>query len=262
MRSTRRFYAGLLGFAGLAGLFSAALATAADPGEGDAYARFLGSYVVDEAPGVTSIRYDAVTRDDRAALDGWIADQAASGPPAPRDAAFAYWVNLYNAVTLDVVLDHYPVASIRDIRFGFGIRPGPWREELVTVNGAPMSLDDIEHGTLREDWDEPRVHFAVNCASIGCPALLPEPFAATTLEAQLDAATRAFVNSGRAVQVDEEGDLILSSIFKWYGDDFGSSDRAILDWLRLYADADTAALLDGRTEIDGYAYDWSLNDAN
>ncbi|WP_188481182.1 DUF547 domain-containing protein [Aquisalinus flavus] len=237
------------------------LAPAVQAAGDTAYDRFLGAYVVEKSPGVTAVRYGAVAQADHAALEDWIGDQAASGPPDDRDAAFAWWVNLYNAVTLDVVLDNYPVASIRDIRFGLGIRPGPWREDLVTVNGEEMSLDDIEHGTLRENWDEPRVHFAVNCASIGCPALLPEPFAAATLDARLDAATRAFVNSGRAVMV-EDGDLILSSIFDWYGGDFGGSDAAILDWLRPYADGETAAMLDGRTKIDGYAYDWSLNEAD
>ncbi|NHK26649.1 DUF547 domain-containing protein [Parvularcula flava] len=246
-----------------ANLFSALIllvATSADAGE-ETYSRFLDTFVVEQGPGVTSVRYGEVTDKDRDALKAWIESQAVAGPPEDRDAAFAWWVNLYNAVTLDVVLDNYPVDSIRDIRFGFGLRPGPWREDLVAVNGEAMSLDDIEHGTLREEWDEPRVHFAVNCASIGCPALLPEPFAAETLETQLDTATRAFVNSGRAVQVDEGGDLILSSIFQWYGEDFGDNDRAILDWLRFYAEGDTAAMLDGRRKIDGYAYDWSLNEA-
>jgi len=245
-------------FTCLFSMLSLLLATAAQAEEGDSYARFLDSYVAEEAPGITAVRYGAVTVEDHDALTDWIGKQAEVGPPQERDAAFAYWVNLYNAVTLDIVLDNYPVDSIRDIRFGLGLRPGPWREDLVTVRGDEMSLDDIEHGTLREDWDEPRVHFAVNCASIGCPALLPEPFAAATLDAQLDDATRAFVNSGRAVQVDD-GDLILSSIFKWYGKDFGGNDRATLDWLRKYAQGETATLLDGRTKIDGYAYDWSLN---
>ena len=225
-----------------------------------AFAQILSEHVTVKAPGVTRVDYAALGADGAAALERYIATLSGIDPTTlTREAAFAYWVNLYNAVTLDVVLEHYPVESIRDIRFGLGLRPGPWREELVTVNGAALSLDNIEHDILREYWDEPRVHVAVNCASVGCPALRAAPFTADRLEAQLDDAARAFVNSGRAAYL-EGSRLTVSSLFKWYEEDFGDSEAGVIDWLSHYADEDLAASLERSDGIDAYAYDWSLND--
>ena len=112
-----------------------------------------------------------------------------------RDEQCAYWINLYNALTLEVVLDHYPVDSIRDIDISPGLfSQGPWGKKLITVEGEQVSLNDIEHRILRPIWRDPRIHYAINCASLGCPNLQPRPFTGRTLDHALDLAAMRFVD--------------------------------------------------------------------
>jgi hypothetical protein len=229
----------------------------------------LGRYVSRHADGVNRVAYARwkATPADLAALDAWIAAAAAERPSAmPRAEAFAFWANLYNALTLKVVLDRYPVRSIRDIRStGVPFDPrqfnGPWRTRLVTVEGRAMSLDDIEHGTMRPTFRDPRVHYAVNCASIGCPNLRPRAFAAAGLEAELDDAARAFVNHPRGVALQPDGRLRVSSIYHWFREDFGGTEAGVIAHLRQYAASPLAARLAQATSIAGHDYDWALNDA-
>jgi hypothetical protein len=240
---------------------------AADPDA--ALDALLGRYVVSHPDGVMRLRYAAwkASAADLAALEAWIAGAAARRPSAmPRDEAFAYWANLYNALTLKVVLERYPVRSIRDIRSsGVPLDPkgwfGPWRTRLVAVEGRRLSLDDIEHETLRPTFRDPRVHYAVNCASIGCPNLWPRAWRAATLERDLDAAAAAFVNHPRGVTVLAGGRLRVSSIYAWFREDFGGSEAGVVAHLRRHAAPALAALLSGRIAIAEDAYDWSLNDA-
>lgn len=194
---------------------------------------------------------------DRAALTAYIAALSRLSPLSlTRTEQFAFWANLYNAVTLDVVLDAFPIRSIRDIRSG--LLPGPWRRRLVSIGGVELSLDDIEHNILRQGWVEPRVHYAVNCASIGCPNLPLRAFRGATLGPALEAAARAFINTSRAVRF--EGDeLVVSSIYKWYAADFGGSDARIIAHLARYADEPLRSRLQAATRIGRDTYDWSLN---
>jgi hypothetical protein len=200
--------------------------------------------------------------EDRAALRSYIASLEATDPGVlSRDEAFAFWVNLYNALTVEVVIDHYPVASIRDIAISPGLfSTGPWGKKLVTVAGRELSLDDIEHGILRPDFGDSRVHYAVNCASVGCPDLASRPYTGDELDAMLDRAARAYVNSPRGARV-ENGRLTASSIFKWYMKDFGGTEEGVLAELRKYAGPDLAAALENVSGVASYDYDWSLNDA-
>ncbi|WP_146217139.1 DUF547 domain-containing protein [Falsiroseomonas bella] len=220
---------------------------------------------------MTRLRYAAwkASGPDLAVLDGWIAQAAARTPSAmPRAVAFAHWANLYNALTLKVVLQRYPVRSIRDIRStGVGLDPrqfiGPWRTRLVTVEGRPLSLDDIEHEIMRPTFRDPRVHYAVNCASIGCPNLWPRAWRAATLERELDAAAAAFVNHPRGATVLADGRLRVSSLYAWFREDFGGSDAGVVTHLRRHATAALAArLAAGTPAIAENAYDWALNDGS
>lgn len=199
---------------------------------------------------------------DRAVLDAYIESLEAVDPAAlSRDEQFAFWVNLYNALTVQVVVEHYPVASIRDISISPGLfARGPWGRKLVRVAGRDLSLDDIEHGILRPDFGDPRVHYAVNCASWSCPDLAAEPYEAATLDAMLDAAARRYINSPRGVDI-RNGRLTVSSIFSWYKKDFGGNEAGVLAELRQYAGPELAATLAGATRVSSYDYDWSLNDA-
>ncbi|GGJ01681.1 DUF547 domain-containing protein [Neoroseomonas lacus] len=217
--------------------------------------------------GIARVDY-AAWKGDRnalASLHAWIAGAATSQPSAmPRAEAFAFWTNLYNALTLSVVLDRYPVGSIRDIHStGVPFDPrqffGPWRTRLVTVEGRRMSLDDIEHGTMRPTYRDPRLHYAVNCASLGCPNLRPRAWRAATLEADLDEAARAYINHPRGVGVLSDGRLRVSSIYHWFREDFGDSEAGVLAHLARYAAPALAARLHG-ARIAGHDYDWTLND--
>lgn len=177
-----------------------------------------------------------------------------------RDEQYAYWVNLYNAVTVALILKHYPVDTIRDIDISPGFfSNGPWGAKLVTVGGVELSLDNIEHDILRVNWDEPRVHYAVNCAAVGCPNLARDAYTGERLDDQLDAAAAAYVASPRGVHFDGER-VTASKIYSWYDDDFGNSEAGVIAHLRKHADDETARRLSGLSSIDNYAYDWSLND--
>lgn len=231
----------------------------------------LDRYVTEVELGVTTFDYAGALSDGgAAAVASYVSDMAdVAVDGLNRDQQFAYWVNLYNALTVKVVLDHYPVDSIRDIDISPGffsslLSSGPWGKKLITVEGRTLSLDDIEHRILRPIWDDPRIHYVVNCASVGCPALAPTAFVADQLEAQLDQAARDFINHPRAVRagVDGDGGLVLSSLYDWYRDDFGARDADFIAHLKRFAGPDLMALLgnaDG-VEIAGYEYDWDLND--
>lgn len=238
-----------------------------DPASTDAvdhapWDRFLAQYRVVLPDGIAHLRYGAVSGTDRAALAAYLGTLAATPVTAlNRGQQRAFWINLYNALTVQLVLDRYPVDSIRDIDISPGVfSDGPWGATLVAVEGEPLSLDDIEHRILRPIWQDPRLHYAVNCASLGCPDLPPRAFTAANSEAMLDAAARAYINHPRAVTIDD-GELIVSSIYDWYAEDFGASDAAIIGHLRAYAMPDLAARLDGFTAIGDDRYDWRLNDA-
>lgn len=229
------------------------------------WARLLEAHL-EQGEGGAPNRFDygalKANSEDRAALRSYIASLEATDPGVlSRDEAFAFWVNLYNALTVEVVIDHYPVASIRDIAISPGLfSTGPWGKKLVTVTGRELSLDDIEHGILRPDFGDSRVHYAVNCASVGCPDLASRPYTGDELDAMLDRAARAYVNSPRGARV-ENGRLTASSIFKWYMKDFGGTEEGVLAELRKYAGPDLAAALENVSGVASYDYDWSLNDA-
>ena len=226
------------------------------------WAAFLERYLVVRPDGANLVRYAAVSQADRRKLDGYI-DRLAGLRISQysRSVQFAYWVNLYNALTVDVVLDHYPVDSIREIDISPGwFSDGPWGAELVTVEGTALSLNDIEHRILRPIWQDPRIHYAVNCASIGCPDLRAEPYKAERLDAQLDAAARAYVNDPRGAAVSD-GSLTVSKIYTWYQEDFGASDAGVIRHLRQYADPQLKAQLETVSKIADSRYDWSLNES-
>ncbi len=172
---------------------------------------------------------------------------------------FAFWINLYNAVTIDVVLDHYPVSSIRKITFGRFFAFGPWKEKLVRVSGVKLSLDDIEKKILLPLFRDPRIHYAVNCASIGCPNLATTAYTGARLEQMLDAGARSYIAHPRGVTVSGRR-VTASKIYRWYQRDFGGSETAVLDHIRKFAPPKLRAQLAGIKNISGYAYDWSLND--
>jgi len=171
----------------------------------------------------------------------------------------AYWANLYNALTVNLILENYPVKSIRKIKAG-AFSTGPWKRDEVTVNGKVLSLNDIEHEILRKRYPNPAlVHYMVNCASIGCPNLRPKLWNGATLDADRDAAAREFINSSRGVAI-KGNKLKVSSIFNWFKEDFGGSKSEALKHFRKYAGPELLSALDSGAKIDDYGYNWDLNE--
>ncbi len=231
--------------------------TAKDVIDHSALDKLLAKYVKPASDGINLVDYAAFKATDAIALKNYLAGlQGVEVAKYPKAEQFAFWVNLYNAATIDVILAHYPLASIKDIGL---LGQGPWKDKVLKVSGKDLSLDDIEHGILRPVWKDVRIHYAVNCASIGCPNLAARAYTAERLEAMLDEAARSYINHPRGfARIDNA--LVASSIFDWYVADWGSQ-AAVLDHARKYASEKTLEILGTATAIDGHDYNWSLNDS-
>jgi hypothetical protein len=236
--------------------------------------KILRQYVVEtDNDAVTTVDYAGLL-DQQAELDVYLAQLAAvnladfeNWPPAEQ---LAFLINAYNAWTVKLVLSGYPeIDSIKDL--GSWLTT-PWEKQFIPLLGASRSLDDIEHGLIRGSgrYREPRIHFAVNCASIGCPALRAEAYTAERLDIQLEDQTRLFLSDRTRNRL--QGSLLsVSPLFKWYRDDFGKgrSDFNSLDgFFAAYApalalqDTDIKDLQAGKIRIEYLDYDWRLNDAD
>ncbi|MDE0270707.1 MAG: DUF547 domain-containing protein, partial [Gammaproteobacteria bacterium] len=187
-----------------------------------------GYLVADDPSGVNRFDYGALkaNAEDRKKLGGYLQALAKLDPRAYAKAEqMAYWINLYNALTVFVIVPRYPVDSIKDIKSGL-IDFGPWNLELIPVQGVKLTLNNIEHGILRPIWRDPRIHYAVNCASIGCPNLAPEAYRSDNLERLLEQGATEYINHPRGAQV-RDGKLLVSSIYDWFKADFGGTDEGV-----------------------------------
>lgn len=222
-----------------------------------AWDAFLGHYVRPSPDGINRVAYAEAVKAGRTMLAPYLVQlQKTVVSGLSRDEQFAFWVNLYNAATVDLILQKYPVKSIRDIGL---LGQGPWGDKRLKVEGRDLSLDDIEHTILRPIWKDVRIHYAVNCASIGCPNLGVRAFRADQLEPMLDAAAAAYINHPRGFAM-VDGGLVASNIYEWYEVDWGSPEM-VLAHARKFAAGDAATLLASAQTIDSYDYNWSLNEA-
>lgn len=220
---------------------------------------FLQRYVKPGMDGITRVEYSQA-RGELPALQAYLDELAAQSPSQfPRAEAMAYWINFYNALTVKLVLENYPLRSIRQIDgvLGFG---GPWRRPRVTVEGQKLSLDHMEHSILRPGFGDARVHYAVNCASYSCPNLIPRAFTAANLNDLLELGARDYINHQRGVSVDGDR-LKVSSIYHWFKEDFGGTDAGVIAHLQAYAEGELADGLKSVQRISDHHYDWALNDA-
>ncbi len=227
---------------------------------------FLQTYVREGEDGISRMAYRDITREDRQRLAAYIESLSVIDvSDLSRSEQLAYWINLYNALTVQLVLQNYPIESIRQISFNrsfvpsFLVGDGPWAEEIVVIEGIPLSLDNIEHRILLPIFRDPRIHYAINRAAISSPNLMGEAVDPQRVDEQFNAAARAYVNHPRAVRVDGNR-AGVSSIYTWFRDDFGGSEQAILVHLRNYADADLLVRLQGVTRVRDQGFDWALND--
>jgi hypothetical protein len=228
--------------------------------EHSVYDRLLRKYVDDRGM-VAYARWKA-SSSDIAELGGYLAKLGCVdlGKSAPKAARLAYWINLYNALTLHGILREYPTSSIRKhtSTFGYNI----WKDLLVTVDGRAYSLEDIEHKVLRK-LGEPRIHLAIVCASRGCPPLLNEAYSAAKLDEQLNGRGREFFSRPENFRVDaSKRTVYFSQLFEWYGSDFAPTSSEQLKAFRAFL-PDPGVLDWATSEGVRYrylSYDWSLND--
>lgn len=205
--------------------------------------------------GITVVSYGSVSPKDRTLLKGYLSYlQQLSIRSYSRREQLTFWINLYNAKTVDLVLDTYPVDSIR--RIPKGLLPlGPWDKKVLTVEGRNLSLNDIEHGILRPIWKDYRIHFLVNCASIGCPNLQGQALTADNYDETAHRAAMEYIDHPRALRKQGNG-IILSSLFDWYVEDFGGKS---LKNIQKYLSPLKKSLLEN-PEFIRYEYDWNLNE--
>jgi len=212
---------------------------------------------------------DSLAGLNRETYDGW-----------KEPARIAFWLNAYNACTLKAIIDHYPIqssffASLHYPKNSIRQISGVWDKLEFSIMGQPMMLDGIEHGTLRKEFHEPRIHMALVCAAMGCPPLRNEPYAGDRLGEQLDDQARRFLSNPAKFRIDAQGGTVyLSSIFKWFGEDFtakfgveqgygdhSAAQRAVLHFISGYVSKEDAdRLSSGDYSISCLDYDWSLNE--
>ncbi len=193
-------------------------------------------------------------KEDTAALARYVETLAALDPADwPHDDGLAYWINMYNAVTLWLILDHYPIDSIKDI--GGFMKKSAWKRKLVTVAGRELTLNDIENKIIRPTFNDPRIHFALNCASIGCPPLKADAYLPATISEQLDESGRVAMNGDRWVNV-EDGKVRLTKIFDWYKNDFKVDGGSVEAFINRYRNEKVSS---ENQKFSFMSYDWSLN---
>lgn len=232
-----------------------------------AWQSLLDAFVLEHESGVNRFDYAALKANsgERERLRDYLAGLQAIDPrDYSRAEQKAYWINFYNALTVETVTEEYPVDSIREISeslLGIGglIPVGPWGDVRAEVAGIDLTLDDMEHGILRPIYRDPRIHYGVNCASIGCPNLVTTAFSAGNTEELLDGAARAYVNHPRGVDIVDEDFMVISSIYTWFVEDFGGDEEGVVEHLLQYAEPELAEQLRQFFGFIEYEYDWALN---
>ncbi|MEM1057344.1 MAG: DUF547 domain-containing protein [Bacteroidota bacterium] len=202
---------------------------------------------------------------DPTGLDAYVGRLAATDPSAlSDDDRLAFLLNAYNAYALRLVADHYPIESILDVTPGPFVPSvnSPFSVSFAQIGGEEVSLDDIEHGTIRENFDEPRIHVALVCAAIACPPLRREAYEGAQLDAQLDDQAQIFLANAEKNLVNvSAGTARFSKIFDWFKGDFGGSDADIQRFAAPYFEGEAREALEGATlDVSYFDYDWSLND--
>lgn len=235
-------------------LFAGFADAAQSSGYLDQYGAFLAAHV---RGGV--VNYAGI-KADMARLDATLERMAAENPEAmARPDRVALYINAYNLWTIRLIMDHWP--GIASIKAAGGFLASPWKRAFVRLGGRTLSLDDIEHGILRRQYPDPRLHFVLNCASKSCPPLLSVPYRGEVLDAMLEQRSRACLNDPAGARVDG-GRLRLIRIFDWYAEDFGGRDGQ-WGFVRRFAGPTLGAALDALTDRRPVYddYDWTLNDA-
>jgi len=254
-RKQRRFLPLLaLAVASLGASATPAAAPAAAPVDHSAFDRVLKKYV----NGQGLVNYKALKADPKE-FNQYL-ELLSKNPPTGRAGKadqMAYWMNAYNAYTIKLILEHYPLKSIKDIGASIQIPfvTTPWAAKFFTIGGTKMSLDNIEHGVLRKKFNDPRIHFAIVCASLSCARLRNEAYTGDQLEHQLDDQGRDFMNNPAKNKVGKDA-AQLSKYFDWYKGDWNQNGQSVAAWVNKYS----ATKMDPTAKITFLSYNWNLNE--
>ncbi len=172
-----------------------------------------------------------------------------------KNEKMAFWINAYNAFTVKLILDNYPIKSIKDIKRGIPFVNSVWDIAFIPMGKEKIDLNYIEHTILRKEFKDPRIHAAINCASFSCPLLRNEAYYASRLDEQLNDAMRRFVNDPQRNQLDKSN-IKISKIFSWFAGDFKVNGSSVVDYLNKYA----KKRVQSNAKIDFLEYQWELND--
>lgn len=204
------------------------------------------------------VDYKGFTR-EKAKLESYLkllSDNAPDRKTWSKNQQLAYWINAYNAFTVKLIVDNYPTKSIRDLgpKLKIPLIKDVWHYKFFKIGGVETSLDEIEHSIIRKEFDEPRIHFAINCASVSCPPLLNEAFTAEKLESQLQKVAIGFINDPTRNKITQDAAQI-SSIFSWFQGDF-TKKGSLIDFLNLYS----KVKIKPNAKISHLDYNWNLNE--
>lgn len=226
----------------------------------DDWQTFLDTKIVTNDEGINLVDYAHLNQESYNLLKQYVSKMAKVNINAyNRAEQLAFWLNLYNALTVLTVADHYPVGSIEEINISPGLfSVGPWGKKMITINNTLISLDEIQNRIIRPIWNDPRTLYALNNGSIGAANLSKQAFHGFNLEAALNAAAFEYINSLRGVQVIE-GALVVSKIYDWFDEDFGGTKQGVITHLKQFAKEPLLSQLKHVNDIDSHVYNWHLN---
>jgi len=228
----------------------------------DEWQTFLDKHVTTDDEGINVIDYQHLSKTDINELNQYLNRLSdIKITTYNRQEQLAYWLNLYNALTVRTIASYYPIDSIQDINISPGIFSiGPWGAYLITINNTPMTLDEIHNRIIRPIWNDNRTHYAINNATIGAPNLNRTAFNGRNIEEQLNEAAKQYINTHRGVQIIA-GKLMVSKLYRWYVEDFGENDEGIIRHLNQFGDDKLKNDLKHIQHIENYIYNWHLNQA-
>ena len=221
---------------------------------------FLNQHVMTNQEGIALVDYPNLTETDLKKLKQYIARMSQIDiNNYNRNEQLAFWLNLYNALVIQIVSDYYPVETVQEVNISPGLfSVGPWGANLVIIGNTQLSLDDIQNRIIRAIWNDPRTHYAINDGTIGGANLSKKAFQGATIDAQLNQAASGYINSLRGIQVIDNK-LIVSKLYDWYSDDFGSNEQDLIFHLSHYANGPLHHSLQHVSSINSYIYNWHLN---
>ena len=217
----------------------------------DQWTNLLNTFVTDNG----HVDYKGF-KEHEAELDAYLAVLSANHPTAEWDKndQLAFWINAYNAFTVKLIVKNYPVVSIKDLGGSVYKVNTPWDEKFIKIGDETYDLNNIEHGIIRKEFADPRIHFAVNCASVSCPPLRNEAYVGSKLNAQLDDQAKRFINDPTKNKITKNK-AQLSKIFTWFKGDFTASDLSIAEFINEYSEVKMTK----KTKVTYFDYDWNLN---